>query len=264
MPQADITYDSPTNRKLLNLLTELDEKHWRKAGNAYEPTMFQERMSNYHGARIGGGAPQQYVLSGNSPAYPPAHIHTGQTTGGGLWSTVGDAVGSLADEFLGGRLARATSIARRVKRGRKTMFEGLPDTSKKGGSHMNETKTEELDGGRLARAKSIARRVKRGRQTMFEGLPDTVAAPKRGRKKGGISMPSINDVMSVATPIAKQVGKIALDKGVDFVKKKIGEKLGAGKTDGRAKRAEIVKKVMKEKGLKMIESSKYVKLHGMF
>jgi hypothetical protein len=37
-----------------------------------------------------------------------------------------------------------------------------------------------------------------------------------------------------------------------------------GKSDGRAKRAEIVKQVMKEKGLKMIEASKYVKAHNLY
>jgi hypothetical protein len=39
---------------------------------------------------------------------------------------------------------------------------------------------------------------------------------------------------------------------------------GFGKGDGRKKRAEIVKKVMAEKGLKMIEASKYVKQHGLY
>lgn len=39
---------------------------------------------------------------------------------------------------------------------------------------------------------------------------------------------------------------------------------GFGKSDGRKKRAEIVKKVMAEKGLKMIEASKYVKQHGLY
>ena len=34
--------------------------------------------------------------------------------------------------------------------------------------------------------------------------------------------------------------------------------------DGRKKRAEIVKRVMKEKGLKMIEASKYVKEHHLY
>jgi hypothetical protein len=34
--------------------------------------------------------------------------------------------------------------------------------------------------------------------------------------------------------------------------------------DGRRKRAEIVKKVMAEKGMKMIDASKYVKEHGLY
>jgi hypothetical protein len=34
--------------------------------------------------------------------------------------------------------------------------------------------------------------------------------------------------------------------------------------DGRRKRAEVVKKVMAEKGMKMIEASKYVKEHGLY
>jgi len=38
----------------------------------------------------------------------------------------------------------------------------------------------------------------------------------------------------------------------------------AGANDGRRKRAEIVKRVMAEKGLKMIEASKYVKEHGLY
>lgn len=37
-----------------------------------------------------------------------------------------------------------------------------------------------------------------------------------------------------------------------------------GKVDGRQARALIVKKVMKEKGLKMIDASKYVKAHGLY
>ena len=33
---------------------------------------------------------------------------------------------------------------------------------------------------------------------------------------------------------------------------------------GRSKRNEIVKKIMKEKGMKMIEARKYVKEHGLY
>jgi coproporphyrinogen III oxidase-like Fe-S oxidoreductase len=35
-------------------------------------------------------------------------------------------------------------------------------------------------------------------------------------------------------------------------------------SDGRRKRAEVVRRVMAEKGMKMIEASKYVKEHGLY
>ena len=38
----------------------------------------------------------------------------------------------------------------------------------------------------------------------------------------------------------------------------------AGANDGRRKRAEVVKRVMNEKGMSMIEASKYVKAHGLY
>jgi hypothetical protein len=39
---------------------------------------------------------------------------------------------------------------------------------------------------------------------------------------------------------------------------------GEGRVDGRKARAAIVKKVMAEKGMKMVEASKYVKEHGLY
>jgi hypothetical protein len=42
------------------------------------------------------------------------------------------------------------------------------------------------------------------------------------------------------------------------------KKSGAGKEDGRKRRAEIVKRIMKEKGMKMIDASKYVKEHNLY
>jgi hypothetical protein len=44
----------------------------------------------------------------------------------------------------------------------------------------------------------------------------------------------------------------------------MGKGVRSGGGDGRKKRAEIVKKVMAEKGMKMIEASKYVKQHGLY
>ena len=45
---------------------------------------------------------------------------------------------------------------------------------------------------------------------------------------------------------------------------RIKRKSPRGKSDGRAKRALIVKQVMREKGLKMIEASSYVKKHNLY
>ena len=42
------------------------------------------------------------------------------------------------------------------------------------------------------------------------------------------------------------------------------KRASAGPNDGRRKRAEIVKRVMAQKGMKMIEASKYVKEHGLY
>jgi hypothetical protein len=39
---------------------------------------------------------------------------------------------------------------------------------------------------------------------------------------------------------------------------------GGASGGGKAERAAIVKRIMKEKGLKMIEASKYVKEHGLY
>lgn len=59
MPQANITYDVPYNRKLVDFLKELDEKHWRKLGTAYAPTMFQEKLGNFHGVKNWRWKPSQ-------------------------------------------------------------------------------------------------------------------------------------------------------------------------------------------------------------
>jgi hypothetical protein len=52
-------------------------------------------------------------------------------------------------------------------------------------------------------------------------------------------------------------------RGINMLGKgKVKRVVGAG--DGRRKRAEVVRKVMAEKGMKMIEASKYVKEHGLY
>jgi hypothetical protein len=91
-----------------------------------------------------------------------------------------------------------------------------------------------------------------------------------GRELLPLAVGALGQEFGVPMPVGMAVGnaiaKGALSENVTGVKGS-GRKpkmIACGAGDGRAKRAEIVKKVMKEKGLKMIEASKYVKAHGLY
>ena len=91
-----------------------------------------------------------------------------------------------------------------------------------------------------------------------------------GRELLPVAIGALGQEFGVPMPVGMAVGtaiaKGALSKNVTGVNGS-GRKpkmIACGAGDGRAKRAEIVKKVMKEKGLKMIEASKYVKAHGLY
>jgi hypothetical protein len=89
-------------------------------------------------------------------------------------------------------------------------------------------------------------------------------------------------VRGLTDVVVEHGDKVGVPKGaIDFIKesKKLAEGSGktghsegkgkkkrapAGASDGRRKRAEVVKQVMAEKGMKMIEASKYVKEHGLY
>jgi len=92
-----------------------------------------------------------------------------------------------------------------------------------------------------------------------------------GRELLPVAIGALGQEFGVPMPVGMAVGnaiaKGALSQNVTGVKgsgKKPKVIACGGKSDGRAKRAEIVKKVMKEKGMKMIEASKYVKANGLY
>jgi hypothetical protein len=307
-----ITFDTPYNRKLVHTLRQLDAK----AGDPYAPTRIPHMLNNYHGAKIGGGshADQKYILPGNKPAFPPAMANSGMVTqmrprmgAGYSLSDFGNDMEKAAPYILpvletvgagesGGRLARAKSVGRRVKRGRETKFEGLPETPKRKG-RLVKGSPEAIAWGKAMREKrakkggSLPRRKcasKKGGDLLGDikdagskagdafksvtgvnpfdvgyEIGNKVVGPAIDKALGNkkAKLPNISDVMEIAKPLLKEAGKKVLQKGAEFVAKKI---TGGSSAGGRAKRAEIVKKVMKEKGLKMIEASKYVKQHGLY
>jgi len=83
-----------------------------------------------------------------------------------------------------------------------------------------------------------------------------------GMGTGGM-MPNINEIHRMVLPSPyhpprKEMMEVKPMKGMGKVKRVVG----AG--DGRRKRAEIVKKVMAEKNMSMVQASKYVKEHGLY
>ena len=65
------------------------------------------------------------------------------------------------------------------------------------------------------------------------------------KKKGGGVIDTIGNIASAVAPFAPLL-------------------LAAGKEEGCGKRHEIVKRIMKEKGLSLIDASKHVKQHGLY
>lgn len=95
-----------------------------------------------------------------------------------------------------------------------------------------------------------------------------------GRKVGGVKSGGVNlkdaiaftkDMGSKAVKVIKKRGVKALKAVADDLKASVvREATKAVSGGGRSARAAIVKKVMAEKGLKMIQASQYVKEHGLY
>jgi len=128
-------------------------------------------------------------------------------------------------------------------------------------------------------AKQLIGKGRRGRPKGSKNMKGGISFKDVTGKVGSI----LGEAASVAKPIIKDVvismGKEALSsylgsKGVKApVKRGKGVMSGGmagvgvmkgGAMDGRKRRAEIVKKVMKEHGMKMTDASKYVKQHGLY
>ena len=111
----------------------------------------------------------------------------------------------------------------------------------------------ELEGGKIHIKKAL-KKAHVGRKLKNVGknvvLPVAKEAAKTALKDGAMALAESNPELAPLLPVAN----IAIDKS-------IGSGIKPKKVN---KRAEIVKKIMKDKGLSMIESSKYVKTHNLY
>ena len=111
----------------------------------------------------------------------------------------------------------------------------------------------ELEGGKL-HLKKMAKKAHVGRKLKNVGknvvLPIAKEAAKTALKDGAMAFVETNPEFAPLLPVAN----VAIDKG-------IGSGLKSKKVN---KRAEIVKKVMKQHGLNLIDASKHVKVHNLY
>ena len=272
MPQTNITYDTPYNKKLVERLKDLDEKKMFHSYDAYHPSPMGYRMGTFHGqyseppVMKGGVAPSKYILNGNSPAYPPMSmnagiaVHSGGARGyAGMDGAVGckfsfsDFTKGVAD--VGKAVAPFAHLllaaGREEKKGGKFSLKGL-NKGIKSAVDIAKTGKDAYD-----LYSSIAGAGTSGGMS----LKDVLESTKR------IGRDAVGEVKkrgkAAGKDLIKQVGRAAKKSLAESVNKSAKDVVAAT-GGGRAARAAIVKKVMAEKGLKLIEASKYVKQHGLY
>ena len=253
MPQANITYDAPYNRSMVSMIEELDRKHWERAYPAYHPNPMGFRLGSFHGepvsqVKVGGGShPEKYLRSGNSPAYPPLHLSAGlAVNSGGARSHIGvdGAIGLPHPALAGGA------------------FNPFDAGYNFGHDVLGPAIFGKKRGGKLVKIPSLGKALKTA-ITHPDSLIKSKLGLGRQPKVGGKKFNFLNAIKSVGHAVGEPVGQATQAL---LAKEALGA-VGLGRktaSRGRSARAEIVKKVMKEQGLKMIEASKYVKAHGLY
>jgi hypothetical protein len=151
------------------------------------------------------------------------------------------------DEFRA-RQKRNTDAGRHPNDNGDGYFGLMPDEAHK-------KKQEEIN-AQGARENPIAHAIGKYGMKAVNGLTDALV--EHGTKFGAPQM-LVDGIKKAREVGQKGFGKTGHTEGKG---KKRRSPASAG--DGRRKRAEIVKRVMAEKGMKMIEASKYVKQHGLY
>jgi|TARA_R110000787_G_scaffold66415_1_gene149196 hypothetical protein len=113
-------------------------------------------------------------------------------------------------------------------------------------------------------AKSAASEIKKDVETVVDLIPPKIRKAIKNKTievapevlSGALSAAALAVGQPELVPVAGIVGTVA--------GKMVQKQLKGSGTDGRARRAAIVKKIMKDRGVKMIEASKIVKSEGLY
>ena len=288
--------DTPYNRMIANQYNEMNrakvaylDNHNLDSGssaspagyatNGYEPRMVGSGVGKYKkgkvGCSCGSGCDCEKVYGGNNVGLNP-NVRASLALGAGLKATRTQRHGTLDQEQL---TQGYSALASGSARGRKRKGGDLMDYYNKAkkaveiGKKVYDVGKKAYDVGKegyevykQVRGKGSARgeargearvRVKRGR------------GPAGGEARGG-DLKDWYEKGKKAVEVGKKiydVGKKAYDvgkEGYEVYKQVRGKGSARGSAKKPNARAMIVKKIMNEKGLKLIEASKYVKAHGLY
>ncbi len=222
--------------------------------------MVQGRHLGEHLHKLHGGAYMKDFHSGMGMCMKGG-AQTGAYEGeGNLHITHEGGASHMEGGFLGALASMAIPLIGSLF-GRGEMKKSAHNALIKHFSKKPRSKKAELEGGFLGALASMAIPLIGslfGKGAMSKKAHDEMMAMVKKHEgkgmKGGMRM-----VGSGELEIKHTMGAGVMDDRCSPRAKRV---VGAG--DGRRKRAEIVRKVMAEKGMKMIEASKYVKEHGLY
>ena len=255
------------------------------ATNGYEPRMVGSGVGKYKkgkvGCSCGSGCDCEKVYGGNNVGLNP-NVRASLALGAGLKATRTQRHGTLDQEQL---TQGYSALASGSARGRKRKGGDLMDYYNKAkkaveiGKKVYDVGKKAYDVGKegyevykQVRGKGSARGMARGSANgEARGRVRRGRGPAGGEARGG-DLKDWYEKGKKAVEVGKKiydVGKKAYDvgkEGYEVYKQVRGKGSARGSANGKKPnaRAMIVKKIMNEKGLKLIEASKYVKAHGLY
>lgn len=196
-----------------------------------------------------------------------AKVMSGLTAIPGVGEVLAPITGLVDAAQAANQAAKSVGLGKKKGKGKLVITHGGAKTGAYEGEGVAEDAIAKFQKARKPKAESFIEHERRMTQTADiptysmkgEGWWDDIKSAAKGVAQQVIADPVGSfEKAKKGYEIGKQV--------YDTVKGKGGKKrrAPAGPHDGRRKRAEVVKKVMAEKGLSMIEASKYVKAHGLY
>lgn len=208
--------------------------------------------------------PNEFILSGTSASYPyynanELKIVNSIKTGRG-WGAV---EGYNPDNT---KMTKEQRDAYRKKNNRLQRVAIAPEMlALEGSGAWGALASSGLKTGAKYGAKYGAQAVKTGLAVGKKGAEIAVMVAKNPAVQAVVS--EIANDKDVQKAVVGQITELIKGKAAENVVEDApveGGRIKRGKSDGRAKRAEIVKRIMREKGLKMTDASSYVKKHNLY